>query len=382
MRFFHLSDLHIGLRLKGRDLSEDQRYIFEQIADIAAERRPDAVVIAGDIYDKAVPSAEAVELFDRFVMLLREACPEAVLMMISGNHDSAGRVNVFRGVLGRQGVHMIGLPPRLPEEHIERVVLEDSFGRVNFLLLPFVRPSTVRLIVGEDEERLSYDEAMKRLIAREDIDTGERNVFVSHQFYLPDGRSADDVERMSSEIVTVGNIDQISASVLEPFDYAALGHIHKPMTVGESRFRYCGTPIACSVDEEGQQKGIIEVTLGAKGDVTTEVLPLTPLRQVRRIKGTLAEVLGQPSDDYVTVILTDKEELDALDTQDRLHTAFPNLLETRREGQEKRLLEKLSVRQEELSEYELCCEFLGSPSDGEREILQDVINTVLGRRKE
>ena len=151
MKFFHLSDLHIGLRLINRDLSEDQEYILRQITDAAVRERPDVILIAGDIYDKAVPSAEAVEVFDRFIAGLTAALPDTSIMLISGNHDSGPRVNCFRSVLSRQNVYMIGLPPVLPEEYIEKVVLADEYGSVNFYLLPFVRPSMVRQIVGTDE---------------------------------------------------------------------------------------------------------------------------------------------------------------------------------------------------------------------------------------
>ena len=182
MKIFHLSDLHIGLRLMNHDLSEDQEYILKEITLLAEQEQPDAVVIAGDIYDKAVPSAEAVELFDRFVSGLTKAVPEAEIMMISGNHDSAPRVNMFRSVLRRQRIHMIGTPPQRPEEHIEKVTLQDEFGNVNFYLLPFVKPSVVKAVTGTDANgnNLSYDETLRRLIGREEIDRTERNVLVSH----------------------------------------------------------------------------------------------------------------------------------------------------------------------------------------------------------
>ena len=217
MKFFHLSDLHIGLKLIERDLREDQEYIFEQIIRLAKEQQPDAMVIAGDIYDKAVPSAEAVEIFDSFMKNLSEEMPQMPVMIISGNHDSAARLNCFRSILSRQNVYMIGTPPTTEEEYIEKVTLQDAYGDLHFYLLPFVKPSMVREIVGtrEDGTQHSYDEALHLLIERENIDTKERNVLVSHQFYLPSDRQAEDVERMDSEIRTVGNIDEISADVLE-----------------------------------------------------------------------------------------------------------------------------------------------------------------------
>ena len=378
MKFFHLSDLHIGLRLIGRDLREDQEYMLQQITDIAVRERPDAIVIAGDIYDKAVPSAEAVEVFDGFIAGLKAAVPETVVMMISGNHDSAPRVNCFRSVLSRQRLYMIGMPPQQEDEHIEKVVLRDSYGDVNFYLLPFVKPSMVKQITGVDENgnNLTYNETVRRLIEREEIDETQRNVLVSHQFYLPAGKRAEEVERMDSEIRTVGNIDEVSADILRRFDYAALGHIHKPMTVGSECFRYCGTPLACSVSEAGQQKGIVMVELKEKGTVCTTVLPLTPLRQVRVIKGSLEEILKNGCSDYVTVILTDRAAIDSFDIQERIRHEFPFLLEIRRETVRTADYSRGYGAQDQMDPFELCCSFLKEVDEEEKDILRDVINTV------
>ena len=378
MRFFHLSDLHIGLKLINRDLREDQAYILAQIAALAGREQPDAVVIAGDIYDKAVPPAEAVALFDSFITELTAAAPEAEIMLISGNHDSAVRLNTFRGVLAHHRIHMVGLPPRLPEEHIERVTLTDGHGPVHFYLLPFVKPSMVKLIVGEDENgnNYSYDETLHRLLGREEIDERERNVLVSHQFYLPAGMDAQGVERMDSEMRTVGNIDQVRADVLSPFDYAALGHIHKPMRVGGEFARYCGTPLACSVSEAGQQKAVILVELGEKGERRTSLLPLTPLRQVRAVRGDLEAVLRQGCEDYISVTLTDRVDLDVLDMQDRLNHAFPRLLEIRREGLRQTDYAQPAALGAALDPFELCCSFLKDADAEEKALLRDVINAV------
>ncbi|MDY3016847.1 MAG: exonuclease SbcCD subunit D [Blautia sp.] len=379
MRFFHLSDLHIGLKLINRDLREDQEYIFDQITDYVKKEAPQALVIAGDIYDKAVPSAEAVEVFDHLIEELTKAAPEMTIMIISGNHDSGPRINCFRNVLSRQNVHMIGIPPKTEEEFIEKVILQDAYGNVNFYLLPFVKPSMVKEITGTDENgnNLSYDETIHRLIEREKINQDQRNILVSHQFYLPVGKTAEDVERMDSEIRTVGNIDEISADILEKFDYAALGHIHKPMKVGKETFRYCGTPLACSVSEAEQQKGILMVDIFEKeNQPEVTVLPLNPLRQVRVIKGKLEEVLKQGCEDYVTVILTDKVDLDVIDMQDRLRLAFPKLLEIRREGLRNAVTEMQMEEQKFLDPFELCCAFLQDTDEVEKELLMDVIHTV------
>ena len=380
MKFFHLSDLHIGLKLMNRDLKEDQEYILERITEAAEKEQPDAVIIAGDIYDKAVPSAEAVEVFDHFIKNLTEAASDAVIMMISGNHDSAPRVNCFRSVLSRQNIYMVGQPPRKENEYIEKVVLQDNYGKVNFYLLPFVKPSMVKNVVGTDENgnNLSYNDTVHKLVQRENINTEERNVFVSHQFYLPAGKKAEEVERMESEIRTVGNIDEVLADVLEIFDYAALGHIHKPMKVGSENIRYCGTPLACSVSEAEQQKGIIMVEMGEKNSVQTTVLPLEPLRQVRVIKGTLEEVIKEACNDYVTVILTDRIDLDVMDMQERIRIAFPNLLEIRREHLRKADYTKELQSETLMDPYELCCSFLKDLDEKEKELLQDILHTVQG----
>ena len=360
MKFFHLSDLHIGLKLMNRDLSEDQANVFAQIAEAARREQPDAILIAGDVYDKAVPSAEAVAAFDGFIDLLRGAAPGAELMIISGNHDSAARLNLFRGVLGRQRIHMIGLPPQKPEDPIEKVTLEDDFGPVDFFLLPFVKPGMVKEIVGvgDDGNNLSYDESLRRLIAREHIDASRRNVLVSHQFYVPAGQDAASVERMGSETVTVGNIDAVGADVLSPFDYAALGHIHKPTRVGGDRHRYCGTPLACSVSEAGQQ------------------IPLVPLRQVRVIKGDLEDVLSQACGDYVSVVLTGDAGLDAFDLNDRLQAAFPCLLEIRREALRPTDYGPRTEDAEALDPLALCEAFLGELDEAERALLEDAVNAA------
>lgn len=380
MKFFHLSDLHIGLKLMNRDLREEQIDILRQITELAKAEKPDVVVIAGDIYDKAVPAAEAVEIFDGFMTELKKVVPKAEIMLISGNHDSGLRLNCFREILDEQKVHMIGLPPRTENEYIEKVTLTDEFGTLNFYLLPFVKPSMVKQIVGVDENgnNLSYDAALHRLIEREKVNTTERNVLVSHQFYLPVGGDAEKVDRMDSEIRTVGNIDAVSADVLELFDYAALGHIHKPMKVGSEAYRYCGTPLACSVSEAGQKKGIIMVEMGSKNSVKTTILPLKPLREVRIIKGSLEDVLAQACEDFVTVILTDKVDLDIMDMQDRIRMAFPYLLEIRREVLRKADYSDQMMAEKEQDPFKLCCSFLKDLDDEEKAVLQDVIHTVQG----
>ena len=378
MKFFHLSDLHIGKQLHRYNLKEDQQVILKEVITYAKELRPDAIVIAGDIYDKSVPSAEAVNVFDEFLTDLSEITPEIPILIISGNHDSPDRLKYASEILKRHHIYLAGNVPERPEEHIEKVTLHDAYGEVNFYLLPFVKPSMVKLITGTDENgnNLSYNDTIHRLIEREQVNIDQRNILVSHQFYLPMGENAEEIERMDSEIRTVGNIDQVSADILQKFDYAALGHIHKPMKAGGEFYRYCGTPLACSVSEAGQNKGIIMVDIKQKGEITTEVIPLEPLRQIKVIKGDLESVLAQGCRDYVTVILTDKVDLDVIDMQDRLRLAFPGLLEIRRETIRKADYTRRTSGERELNPFELCCQFLGNTDQEEQEILQDIINTV------
>lgn len=379
MKFFHISDLHIGLKLMNKDLSEDQRYILDEIVRAVKLKKPDAIVIAGDIYNNAVPSSDAIEIFDNFISKLVAAAPEMVIMVISGNHDSAVRINQFRTVLAGHNIHLIGLPPKNKDEFIEKVELTDEYGKVNFYLLPFVRPSFVRNVFGlaENENNLSYDEALHRLIDRESIDESIRNVLVSHQYYVPVGKNPEETERMESEIITVGNIDMVEADILEKFDYSALGHIHKPMRVIGDYHRYCGTPLACSVSEAGQEKGIVMVELLEKGRINIEIIPLKPLREVKVVKGRLEEVLREASKDYVTVILTDEETTD-VDTGDRIRDKFPNLLEIRREVKEKTSFENSMKLSEELNEIESCRVFLNELTGKEEELLSEILNGLKG----
>lgn len=374
MKIMHLSDLHIGLKWFNRSMLDDQIYILNQISGIIAENKPDAVVIAGDVYDKAVPSAEAVKLFDEFISGLSAKVPNTEIMIISGNHDSAQRINIFRTILSGHRIHMIGNPPKNPADHIEKVTLHDDYGNVNFYLLPFIKPSMVRLIVNDEDNNISYNKAVRAIIEREDINTDERNIIVSHQFYLPCGVSSEKVERMDSERITVGNIDVVYADILEKFDYSALGHIHKPSEVGSEFIRYCGTPLACSVSEAGQQKGIVMVELGGKGNVKTSVIPLRPLHEVRIIKGSLEEILSQGSEDYVSVIVTDSPE--KTDISARINEVFPNLLEIRRKISRNSKETRAYRADDGMNVFELCEYFLQNTNDDEKNILRDVINTV------
>lgn len=379
MRFFHLSDLHLGIKLYEHDLLKDQKAILDEIVALTRQYQPDAVVFAGDIYDRSVPPVEAVALFDDFMTQLRAALPNGEIMLISGNHDSAQRLDVFRSELSDRGIHMIGNPPMQKGETIERVTLTDDFGAVNFYLLPFVRPGMVRNVVDtkENGDNLSYPEAFSRLLALSPLNPDERNVLVSHQFFLPDGGDAENIERAENEVKQVGNVDAIPASLIADFDYAALGHIHKPMKVGSETLRYCGTPMPYSLSEENQQKGILMVEMGAKGDVQTTVLPLHPVHQVRKLRATREALLSGASEDFVSICVIGAKVEDMAGLRELLRAKYPNLLELRREREETVELAALQERAETLSPYELCLQFAGERLNAEEKaLLTEVMNAM------
>ncbi len=332
MLFFHLSDLHLGQTLCGYSLREDQEDILKQIVHQAALRRPDAILIAGDVYDKSVPSSEAVALLDNFLTQLDQL--SLPILLISGNHDSPQRLDFASQILQRHGVHIGGLPPRTSRDHLKKVVLSDAFGDVCFYLLPFVKPGWVRHL-AEEREITTYTDAVQFLLSRETIDPNCRNVILSHQFYASAGSSPSTCD---SERPCIGGLDQVDVSSLWAFDYAALGHLHSPQSVGRASIRYCGTPLKYSISEANQTKSISAVTLDGNGFLGVEEIPLTPLRDVKVIRGTLEEVMrrGAPDgvDDYVSITLTDEEEL--WHPKDQLERLFPRILEIRLDNERTR----------------------------------------------
>lgn len=327
MRFFHLSDLHIGKHLHHYNLKEDQRHILTEIVNYTKELRPDAVFIAGDIYDKSVPSAEAVEIFDEFLTELSEIKPEIPVLIISGNHDSPERLSYAGGILRKNKIYMSGSVPRSAQEHLKKVTFEDEFGEVEVYLLPFMKPSHVRNLFEEMPQ--TYTEAVSKVIEREKVNYKKRNVLISHQFYTHGGNGPETCE---SEMISVGGIDNVDISAIERFDYVALGHIHGAQTAGTDHIRYCGTPLKYSVSEAGHEKSLIMVTLGEKGcSPEIQKFPLHPLYDVRKKTGTLAEIMKQAAEnegqDYVSITLTD--EVEPYRPKDQLENVYARILEIR-----------------------------------------------------
>lgn len=345
MRFFHLSDLHIGKQLHHYNLREDQEHILQEVVDYANNLHPDAIVIAGDIYDKSVPSGEAVTIFDEFLTKLAMIEPKIPVLMIAGNHDSAQRLDYASRILGAQQIYIEGNAPERPENHVRCVTLEDAFGPVHFYLLPFLKPGFVRGVF-DGELPGSYETAVEQLLQRESIDWNERNVLVTHQFYTGHGQQA---ETCDSEVTSVGGIDQIDSTIIQTFDYAALGHLHGAQRAGAEHVRYCGTLLKYSVSEMSQKKSLHVITLGEKGmPVQVEQYPLHPLRDVRQIRGELADLLATAKaterEDYVSVTLTD--EVDPYRPKEQLETVYSHILEVRVDNKRTRqILSEMDVEE-------------------------------------
>ena len=257
MKFFHLSDLHIGKQLHHYNLREDQEHILAEVLSYAASIHPDAIVIAGDIYDKSVPSGEAVSLFDEFLTALAKIEPAIPVLIISGNHDSAQRLDYASRLLGSHQIYIAGQAPEKEVDRLKKITLTDEFGEVDFWLLPFLKPGYVRKIFGGDVPE-SYTAAVQGILEREKIDFSRRNVLVSHQFYTGKGETPTTCE---SEVVSVGGIDNVDISVVQEFDYVALGHLHGAQRVGQEKIRYCGTLLKYSVSEASQKKTLHVVEL-------------------------------------------------------------------------------------------------------------------------
>lgn len=315
MRFLHLSDLHIGKRLNEFSLLEDQAYILGQILEITKSEQPDGVLIAGDVYDKAAPSAEAVGLFDDFLTRLSRS--GTAVFLISGNHDSPERIAYGSRILDRCRIY---LSP-LYEGKTEPVILKDEIGEVAVYLLPFLKPAMLRRFWPE-EEIGSYTDALRLAVGAMDISPSRRNILVAHQFVT--GAS-----RCESEEVTIGGLDNVDASVFAAFDYVALGHIHSPQSIGET-IRYCGTPLKYSFSEAGQEKSVTVVELSEKGSLQLRTIPLKPLHDLRELRGRYEELTarsfyeGTPTEDYLHIVLTDEE--DVLGAAEKLRTIYPNLM--------------------------------------------------------
>lgn len=316
MKLIHLSDLHLGKRVNEFSMLEDQKYILKKILNIINEQSPDALLIAGDIYDKSVPLTSAVQLFDDF--LCRLAKRGLQVFIISGNHDSAERMAFGGRLMDMSGIHM----SPVYNGEVEPFRLKDEHGNVNIYMLPFIKPANVRRFFP-DGDIVTYTDALALAVKNMPLDTSARNVLITHQFVTGAVRS-------ESEELSVGGSDNVDASVFDDFDYVALGHIHSPQKIGRETVRYCGTPLKYSFSEVSHKKSVTVVELGEKGDVSINTIPLTPLHDMREIKGTYLEITdrrsyeGTDTDDYIHITLTDEEDIP--DAIGKLRVIYPNLM--------------------------------------------------------
>lgn len=319
MKFLHLADLHIGKRVHGFSMLEDQAHILRQIHLMAQEHQADAVLIAGDLYDKTIPVCEAVGLFDSFLTSLHDS--GIAVLAISGNHDSPERLEFGGRLLEESRVWISGVF-RIP---LTQVTLFDAFGPVRFTFLPYLKPAAAAAFFALTERTSQC--AVETVLSAAEIDPAERNVLIAHQFVTAGGSMP---ERSESEIIPVGGLDAVDASVFDAFDYTALGHIHRPQRIGRDTVRYAGSPLKYSFSEARYPKSVPLVTMGEKGTVDISLLPLAPLHEMRELRGTLDEMLsegtvqsGDPND-YLHITLTDDDEL--IDAFGRLQHTYPNLM--------------------------------------------------------
>lgn len=317
MRLLHIADLHIGKRVNEFSMLEDQAYVLEQIQGMVKERKPDGILIAGDVYDKTQPSAEAVELLDDFLTKLSEKnCP---IFMISGNHDSPERLGFGSRIMKKNGLHIAGVF----DGKIQKEVLEDKYGKVNIYMLPFLKPAKVNQYYEEQIE--TYEEAIKKVLGTAEINKEERNVLIAHQFITSGSQKP---EQSDSETLSIGGLDNIDISAFDNFDYVALGHIHRPQKIGRDTIRYAGSPLKYSFSESKHHKSVtlLEIT----EVINIELIPLVPCHDLREIKGPIEELLKIGREDkefyldYIHATLTDEGEI--YDAIGQLRQVYPNLM--------------------------------------------------------
>lgn len=320
MKIAHIADLHLGKIVYNYSMLEDQKDILDKIASILEKENIKTLLIAGDVYDKSVPSAEAVKMFDAFLVGLSKAGVE--VFMIGGNHDSSERISFGADLMAVSGVHIAKALTKSTKD-IKPCVVSDQFGKINIYMLPFIKPVHVK-VAFETEETLSYTQAVKRIIENMQVDKSARNIIVAHQFVTGG-------EKCESEQISVGGSDNVDSGVFEAFDYVALGHLHGPQHIGRKTLRYCGSPLKYSFSEINHKKSLTIINLNAKGDTQLAFIPLIPLRDWQEIRGTYNELMAKDYYDklhvqnYFRVTLTDED--DVPNALEKLRTVYPNILE-------------------------------------------------------
>ena len=318
MKLIHLSDLHIGKKVNGFSMLEDQQDIlFKKILPIVDEEKPDCIIIAGDVYDKSIPPSEAVGLLDEFLVKLADR--NLQVFIISGNHDSAERLAFGNRLIDKSGIHI----SPVYQKDTAAFTMKDDFGAVNIYMLPFIKPVHVRTAF-ESDETISYTDAVRMALSQMDINVSERNILITHQFVTG-------AERSDSEDISIGGSDNVDASVFDDFDYVALGHLHRPQNVGTKRIRYCGTPLKYSFSEEKDNKSVTVVEMREKGILDIREIPLVPLHEMVTLRGTFRELTEKKfyentsyREDYTHIVLTDENDIE--NALNRLREIYRNIM--------------------------------------------------------
>lgn len=338
MKILHLGDLHIGKSLGEFNLIEDQRFILDQILDVAGKRSVDAVLIAGDVYDKSIPSEDAVSLFDYFICQLAKR--KIKTFVISGNHDSDERLNFGSSLFEANELYISAKY----EGVLYKQELEDEYGKINVYLLPFVKASQVKHFFP-DEEIDSYDKAVRTVLDHAKINKKERNILAAHQFVAGHGEEPIMGGSESAAVLNVGLVERIGADCFRNFDYVALGHIHSPQKVGREEVRYSGSPLKYSLSEVANDKSFPIITLGKKGDVSVELVKLKPLRDLRHLKGRMEQLLDKKNikapDDFIYATLTDEEIIN--DAMGIFRQYYPNTVKIDYDNTHTRQMEQVDI---------------------------------------
>lgn len=378
MKILHLADLHIGKRVNGFSMIEDQEYILNEILKIIIEKSIEVVLIAGDVYDKTVPSAEAVAVFDDF--LARLSGKNLQVFVISGNHDCAERIAFGGKIMSQSKVYM---SPVFTKD-IKPIIINDDYGEINVYLLPFIKPIHVR-VEYKDEVIENYNDAVKLVISNLNIDKEKRNILVAHQFISGS-------ERSDSEEISVGGTENVAPEILKDFDYVALGHLHKAQKIVKETIRYSGTPLKYSISEANHKKSVTIIEMNDKNDVNIELIPLKPIRDIIVIKGefetvTSKEYYGEFNlDDYFHITLTDEQ--DVKDAMNKLRMVYKNLMKLDYDNTRTKTNNIINneQRQSNISPFEIASEFYEKQNNQQltneqAEYLQDLMNKIWGKDK-
>lgn len=383
MKLFHTADWHLGKLVQGVYMTDDQRYVLEQFLQAIDEEQPDAVIIAGDLYDRALPPVEAVDLLDEILaeIVLKRKVP---VLSIAGNHDSPTRLQFGSKLMKETGLHIAGEL----STNLDPIILNDEFGEVHFHLVPFAEPSTVKSLF-EDDTISSHDDAMKKIVEKieEKMDKSKRHVFVGHAFVTPHGEKLDNTSD-SERPLAIGGSECVSAEYFNSFHYTALGHLHKAHFVLNETIRYSGSPLKYSSSEANHEKGYLIVELDKKGQATIEKRKFTPRRDLRIVEGSIQEILKTPVyEDYVFVRLTDLTPV--VGAMEQIRTVYPNAMHVERKALPREIFEgeEEFVQREQMDDLSLFKAFhkeiLGQePTEIAEQLFEEVLQELLSEERE